>query len=102
MERGFETKTVTERTCGKYVCFVVIISLITGVLFKVFNFSSADALLFGVMAFILACPMVFSFTEPLLLACVISKLNKENIIFRNPEVVTLFNDSDVFIFDEKK
>lgn len=100
-EGSFKRKNITERTTEKYFAFVFVISLAIGILFKVLHFAPIDALMFSVMTFILACPMSFAFTEPLLLACVISKAGKDDIVFKNPEVVAFLNDSDIFAFDKE-
>jgi len=101
LAKGSCRKNITERTTEKYFVFVLLLSLIIGIVFKTLHFSTIDSLLFAVMSFILACPMTFAFAEPLLLACVISKSNKENIVFKNPEVVAYLNDSNIFAFDKE-
>jgi len=101
LENGPEQKSITERTSEKYLILITLLSAVIGAVFAWLHFAPVDALLFAVMTFILACPMTFAFAEPLLLASVVSKANKENVLFRNPEVVTFLNDSGVFVFDKE-
>jgi hypothetical protein len=51
------------------------------------------------VVFGLTCPVALAFVEPLLTLVFVSKAYKNNILIQNPNVVSILNEVNSFVFD---
>ena len=95
-----DRKGITERIISFYLPFVILFACIVAMGAKIIGFTLYDAVASGAVVFGLTCPVALAFVEPLLTLVFVSKAYKNNILIQNPNVVSILNEVNSFVFDK--
>lgn len=104
VEEASSTKSKVERLADRislfFVPVVIIISLLTFILWKIFNQTTSDALMSAISVLVIACPCSLGLATPTSIMVGMGKAAQYGILFKNAEVLEDLGATNRIVFDK--